>query len=166
MPSRMTEFMQRRAVPVDGFEISLRRRDLNEVFGCCIECAISTNPKCNSAGLDQGVDRGFDEASRRWRRRGGNTIAQIFALIGVENGESFEEWNCLRIFTGLGGASLFVIRHETIRVDDCGAALSLANVAAEREGLTKGEPTLTGKSAFDHGSPEDEDVHATVLPAG
>src|SRR5712664_712422 len=65
MPGRMTEFVQRRAVPVDGFEIGLRRRDLNIVFGCCIECAISTDPKWNSAGLDQGFDRGFDEARRR-----------------------------------------------------------------------------------------------------
>lgn len=166
MSSRMTEFMQRCAVPVDGFKIGLRRWDLYIVFGCDIECAISTNPKWNSAGLDQGVDRGFDEASRRWRRSGGNVVGQFLALIGVENGKAFEEWNRLRVFAGLSGASLFVIRHETISVDDCGAALSLAHVAAEREGLTKGEPTLTCKSVFDHGSSKDEDVDATVLPVG
>ena len=166
MPGRMTELMQRGAVPVDGFEIGLRRRDLHIVFGWCIECAISTDPKWNSAGLDQGFDRGFDQASRRWRRSGGDTVGQIFALIGVEYGKSFEEWNRLRFFAGLGSAPFFVIRHETIGVDDCGAALSLANVAAERERLTKCEPTLPGKSAFDHGSPENEDVNATVLPVG
>jgi hypothetical protein len=83
MPGRMPEFMQRRAVPVDRLEIGLRRRDLNIVVGCCIECAISTNPKCNSAGLDQGFDRGFDEARRR-RRSSGDLVGQFLTLIGVE----------------------------------------------------------------------------------
>jgi hypothetical protein len=39
-------------------------------------------------------------------------------------------------------------------------------VATKRERLAECEPTLPGKSAFDHGSPEDEDVNATVLPVG
>ena len=115
---------------------------------------------------DEGVNRGFNQASRRWRSSGCDAVWQFLALIDVENGKSFEEWNRLRVFTGLGGAALFVIRHETICVNNSSTALSLANVAAKRERLTKGEPTLTCKSAFDHGSPEDEDVHATVLPVG
>ena len=164
MPGRMTEFMQRGAVPIDRLEIGLRRRDLHIVFGRCIECAIAADAERDAGGLDQGFDRGLDQARRRWRRSGGDLVRQFLALIGVEHGKALEERDCLRLFAGLGGASLFVIRHETIRVDDGGAAFALANVAAERERLTEGEPTLTGKSAFDHGSPEDEDVNATVLP--
>ena len=127
MPGRMTEFMQRRAVPVDRLEIGLRRRDLHIVFGRCVECAISTNAKRDSGGLDQGFDRGFDQARRRWRRSGGDLVGQFLALIGVEDGKALEEWNCLRFFAGLGGASFFVSsarngrrRRRWCRVRPCG----------------------------------------------
>lgn len=162
----MTEFMQRRAVPVDGFEIGLRRRDLNIIFGCCIECAISTDPKRNSAGLDQGVDRGFDAASRRRWRSGGDTIGQFLALIGVENRKSFEEWNRLRIFAGLSGASLFVIRHETIRVDNSGTTLPLTHMPSKRQRLPEREPALTAVTMLDRASPEQKDVDPAVRAIG
>ena len=163
MSGRMTQFMQRRAVPVDRFEIGLRRRDLYIIFGCCIECAFSTNPKWDSAGLDQGFDCGFDQARRRWRRSGGDLVGKFFTLIGVENGKSLEEWNCLCFFAGLGGASSFVSGHEPVGVNDGGTAFTFADVTSKRERLAESEPTLAGKSAFDRSSPEDEDVNATPL---
>ena len=83
-------------------------------------------------GLDQGFDRGLDQARRRWRRSGGDLLGQILALVRVENGKSLEEWDCLRFFAGLGRPPLFVVRHEAIGIDDGGAALALADVAAER----------------------------------
>src|SRR5579883_1162395 len=132
MASRMTEFMQRRPMPVNRLEIGLRRRDLHVVFGWCIECAMSTNPKRDARGLDQGFDRWFDQARRR-RRSGGDLVGQVLTLIGVENGKSFKEGNRLCFFAGLGRASFFVIRHETIRVNDSGAALPFTNVATKRE---------------------------------
>ena len=67
-------------------------------------------------------------------------------------------------FAGLGGASSFVVGHEAVGIDDGGAALTLADVTSERERLAESEPALAGKAAFDHGSPQDQDVYATVLP--
>ena len=117
-----------------------------------------------SAGLDQGFDCGFDQARRRWRRSGGDLVGQFFTLIGVENGKSLEEWNCLCFFAGLGGASSFVGGHEPVGVNDGGTAFTFADVTSKGERLAESEPTLAGKSAFDRGSPKDQDVYATVLP--
>ncbi|MFK4526915.1 hypothetical protein ABIF90_004896 [Bradyrhizobium japonicum] len=61
-------------------------------------------------------------------------------------------------------APLFLDRHKAISIGDFGAALAMADLTAERERLAEGEPTLPGESAFDNGSPEDEDVSATVWP--
>src|ERR1700686_3839060 len=164
MPRRMTEFMQRGAMPIDRLEIGLRRRDLHVVFGRSIEGALAANAKRYAGGLDEGFDRRFNQVRRRWRSCGCDLARQIHALVSVENGKTLEERDGLPLFTGLGRTPFLIARHETIGVDDGRAAFALANVAAERERLTKGEPTLTGESAFDHGSPEDEDVNATVLP--
>src|SRR5579859_1495572 len=164
MPRRMTEFMQRGAMPIDRLEIGLRRRHLHVVFGRSIEGALAANAERDASGLDQGFDRRLNQARRRWRSCGSDLVRQILALVSIENGKTLEERYGLHIFTGLGRTPFLVARNETIGIDDGGAAFALTNVAAERERLTEGEPTLTGKSAFDHGSPENEDVNATVLP--
>src|SRR5947207_11422390 len=166
LPRRMTEFMQRGAMPIDRLEIGLRRRDLHVVFGRSIEGALAANAKRYAGGLDQGFDRRLNQARRRWRSCGCDLVRQILALVSVENGKTLEERYDLHLFTGLGRTPFLIARHETIGVDDGRAAFALANVAAERERLTEGEPTLTGKSAFDHGSPKDEDVNAAVLSIG
>ena len=49
MSGRMTEFVQRGAVPVDRLEIGLRRRDLHVVFGGSIEGAIAADAEVNAA---------------------------------------------------------------------------------------------------------------------
>ena len=72
----------------------------------------------------------------------------------------------MRFFTGFGGASLLVARHETIGVDHGRAALALADVAAKRERLAKRKPALSGKSVFDRAPPEQQDVNATVSAVG
>ena len=153
MPGRMTELMQRGAVPVDRLEIGLWRRDLDIVFGRCVEGAIAADTKRDARGLDQGFDLGLDQAWRRWRRRGCDLIGQAVALVGVEDGKALEEWNRLRLFAGLGGASLLVAWHETVGVDDGGAAFALADMAAKRERLAKGEPALSREAVLDRRLP-------------
>src|SRR5216684_1252092 len=164
MPRRMTEFMQRGAMPVDRLEIGLRRRDLHVVFGRSIEGALAANVERYAGGLDQGFDRRLNQARRRWRSCGCDLVRQILALVRVENGKTLEERDGLHLFTGLGRTPFLIARHETIGVDDGRAAFALADVAAKRERLTEGEPALSCEPALDHGSPEDEDVNATVLP--
>ena len=109
MPGRMTEFMQRGAVPIDRLEIGLRRRDLHIVFGRRVEGAIAADAKVDAGGLDQRFDRRLDQARRRWRRRGCDLVGQILALVGVEDGKTLEERDGLRLFAGLGRAPLLVV---------------------------------------------------------
>ena len=51
---------------------------------------------------------------------------------------------------------------RNVGIDDRRAALALADIAAERQSLAKGEPALARKAAFDDGAPEDEHIHAGV----
>src|SRR5262249_13241203 len=46
------------------------------------------------------------------------------------------------------------------------AALTLADVTAERQCLAKRQPALAGKTVLDHGAPEDQNIHTAVLAAG
>ena len=61
MPRRMTEFMQRGAMPVDRLEIGLWRRDLHVIFGRSVEGAIAADTKGDASRLDQGFDRRLDK---------------------------------------------------------------------------------------------------------
>src|ERR1700722_9772624 len=126
MAGRMTEFMQRGAVPIDRLEKGLRWRNLDIVFDQRVEGAISANTKRDARGLDQSFDPRLDQARwRRWRG-GGDLLGERLALICVKYGKALEEWNRLRFVTGLGGAPLRVFRYETVRIDHGGAALTFA----------------------------------------
>ena len=165
MPGRMTEFMQRGAVPIDRLEIGLWRRDLHIIFRRRIEGAIAADTKRDAGRLDQGFDPRLDQAWWRWRRGGGDLSGSL-ALIGVEHGKALEEWNRLCFFASLGGASLLVARHKAVGVDNRCAAFALADMAAKRERLAKGKPALSGKTVLDRAPPEQENVDATVGTVG
>ncbi len=89
------------------------------------------------------------------------------AVIATSSGR-FSHWSVLKtvkrlrngiacaFFAGLAGASLLVFRHEAVGIDDGGAALALADMAAKRERLAEGQPTLAGITALDHCAPEQE----------
>ncbi len=110
-------------------------------------------------------DHGLDQARwRRWRD-GRNLGRQVFALGGVEDGEPLQERDRGGFLAGLAGASLLVIRHEAVGIDDGGAVLALAHIAAERERLAKGQPALGGEAVLDHSAPQDQDVDPRILPA-
>ena len=85
---------------------------------------------------------------------------------GVEDGEPLQERDRGGFLAGLAGASLLVVRHEAVGIDDGRAVLALAHIAAERERLAKGQPALGGEAVLDHGAPEDQDVDPRILPAG
>jgi len=55
---------------------------------------------------------------------------------------------------------------EAVGIDHRGAALALADIAAEPERLTEGEPGLAGVAALDHRAPEDQHVDPRIAPAG
>ena len=162
----MAEFMQRRAVPVDRLEISRRRRHLHIVFGRHVEGTIAADPEIDAGRLDQCFDNRLDHAGRRQRRCNGDLHRQIVALVGVEHREAFQERNGLRFVAGVRRALLLIIRNEAVGIDHGRAALALTDMAAERERLAERQPALSRKAAFDDGTPQDQDIDATVLPAG
>src|SRR3984957_7270496 len=166
MAGRMTEFMQRGAVPIDRLEKGLRWRDLDIVFDRCVEGATTSDPEINAAGFDQGFDCRLNQAWRRWRRGRCDFVRQATTLVCVKDCEAFQEWNRLRLFPVFGRPTFLVLWHKPVGVDDCGAAFTLADMAAKRQSLAKGEPALSCEAVFDHGSPKDQDVDAAVLPVG
>jgi hypothetical protein len=134
----MAELMQGRAMPVDRLEIRLRRRHLNGVVRRHVEGAIAADAEVDTRRLDQRLDARLDQAGLRRRRRDGKAVGQILALRDVEHGEALQERNRLRFLGGLLRALLFVVGDEAVGVDDGGAALALADMAAEGQRLAEG----------------------------
>ena len=162
----MPEFVQGRAVPVDRLEIGLRGRHLHIVVRRHIEGAIAADTEIDARRFDQSLDARLDEA-RRWRRSdGGDVVRQAVALRGVEDGEALEERNRGGVLTSLAGSALLVLRREAIGIDDGRAVLAFADIAAQRQRLTEGEPALAREAALDHRAPEDEHVDAGIVPSG
>src|SRR5260370_20523386 len=158
--------MQRGPMPINRFEISLWRGDLDIVFDRCVEGAATSDPEINAAGLDQGFDCRLNQAWRRWRRGRCDFVRQAITLVCVKDREAFQEWNRLRLFPVFGRTTFLVLWHKPVGVDDCRTAFTLADMAAKRQSLAKGEPALSCEAAFDHGSPKNQDVDAAVLPVG
>jgi hypothetical protein len=87
-------------------------------------------------------------------------------LLDVEDGEALEEGDGTRFLASLMGAVAHVVGNEAVGIDDGVAALALADVASEREGLPESQPALGGIALLDDGVPQDEDIDAAVGPAG
>jgi hypothetical protein len=138
MAAGVPKLVQGRAVRVDRFEIGLRRRDHHEVRARRVEGAVAADAEVDAGRPDQRFDARFDQARQRRRGNGRKVSRQVFALGGVEDGEPLEERDRGRFFTGFAGAALVVIRHKAVGIDDCGAVLALAHIAAKRERLAKG----------------------------
>lgn len=162
----MTEFVECGAVPVDRLEIGLRRRDLHIVVRRHVEGPAAADAEIDAARIDQRLDLGLEQPG--FRRRGGDheVLRQAFALPQVEDGEALEERDRLRFLAGLSRPFLLVVGNEAVGIDDGGAVLALADIAAEAEGLAKRQPALGREAVLDHGTPEDQHVDPGVEPAG
>ncbi len=162
MARRVAEFVQRRAVPVDRLEIGLRRRHLDVVLRRHIEGAFAADAEIDARRLDQRLD----QAGLRCGRRDGKVVWQILALRDIEHGEALQERNGLRFLAGLLRALVLVVWNEAVGVDDGGAALALADMAAERQRLAEREPALDGETVLDDGAPKDQHIDSRILTAG
>ena len=60
----MTELMKGRTVPVDGFEVSLRRRDLDVIVRGYVESAFAADAEIDPGGFDQCLDLWLDQRLR------------------------------------------------------------------------------------------------------
>src|SRR6516165_10797474 len=104
MAGSVTEFVKRRAVPVDRFEIRLRWRDLHIVLRGDVERAATSDADVDPSGLDQGLNSWLDKAGL-WRRASdGNLLRQALALRHVEDGEALQKCH------GLGSSSASIAR--------------------------------------------------------
>src|SRR4051812_47783452 len=138
----MSEFVQRGAVPVDWLEIGGRRRHLHIILRRDIEGATATDTELDCR-LDQRLHAWLDRAGGWWRGDRRNLFRETIALVDVEDREALEEWNRLRFLAGLGCALLLVIGNEAVSIDNGCAVLTLPDMAAHRQRLAEGEPTLS-----------------------
>jgi hypothetical protein len=126
----MPQFVQGRAMPVDGFEIGLRRRDHDEIGPRRVEGAVAADTEVDAGCADERLDSGLDQSGRRRRRSNGNVIGEVFALGGVEHREPLQERDRLGFLAGFTCAAFFIVGHEAVSVDDGRAVLALADIAA------------------------------------
>jgi hypothetical protein len=97
-----------------------------------VEGAAAADAEVDARRLDQRLDGWLDQA-RLWRRRSnGEIFGQAFALRQVEDGESLQERDGVRLLAGLPCPPLLVFGNEAVGIDDGGAVLALADIATER----------------------------------
>jgi hypothetical protein len=162
----MTEFMHRRPVPIDGLEIRLGPRHLDEIVDRTVKGAFTADAEVSAGGVDQGLGVRQDKPLGNRHGSGHQPFRQVLALVGIEHREAFQEWNRVRLVSVALGPPAFVVGREAVRVDDCCAVLSLANIAAEAKRLSESEPGLTGEAALDDGGPEDQHVDPGIAALG
>src|SRR5208282_4082292 len=131
MAAGVPNLVQGGSVPVDGFEIGLRRWDLHEIMHRIVERPVSTDPEIHACRPDQRIGLRQDEVGfDRWRDRH-DLLGQALTLRQVENSEALEERNRLRFVAGLCGPAALVVRCEAVGVNDGRAALALAYMPIE-----------------------------------
>ena len=107
-------------------------------MGRHVEGAVAADAEIDARRGDQRLDARFDQPRRHGWRGGRYILGQILALVGVENGEALQERDRLGVLAGLARTALLVLRHETVGIDDGGAALALADIPAKRQRLAEG----------------------------
>ena len=160
----MGEFMESCAVPVDRLVIGLQRRRLHEVVDDVVEGAFAADTEVRAGRGNQRLRLRLDQTWSGRRRNGHDLFRQAIALVGVEDGEAFEERDCAGHLARFLGAPSLALRCKPVRVDDCGAMFAFADVAAETEGLAERKPALTGEAALDNRSPQDQHIDPRVAP--
>jgi hypothetical protein len=127
----MAQFVQCRPVPIHRLEIGLRRRHPNIVCRDIVGGAISADAQIGTGRFNQRLGARQDEAFRDRGCACRDTFRQAFALIDIEDCETLQKWDRTRLVTVSIRALAFVARNETVGVNDRGAALAFAHVAAK-----------------------------------
>lgn len=114
----VTDFVQRRAVPVDGFEVGVWRWDLHVVEGRDVIGPVAADAEVDVGGLDQRLDLRLDQARRWWRRLDSDVLGQTLALRSIEDREPLEERDRVGVLARVAGALPFVVGNEVVGIDD------------------------------------------------
>jgi hypothetical protein len=154
----MTELMERGPVPIDRLEIGRRRRHLHEIGRRVVVGARTADAEIGAGGGNQRLGSRLNLIW--WRRddRSSNLLGQTFALVDVKDGKALEKRDGARLLTGLRGAPTFVVRRKAIGIDDGRSPLTLPDMAAEPEGLAKGEPALSSEAVLYDCPPKNEHI--------
>ena len=118
MATPVAKLMQGGPVPIDRFDLSLGPRHLYEIVDRAVICAIATDAEVGARRLNQGIYPPMNEPFGKWCRRARKLQWQIFALVGVEDGESLQKRNRVGLVPVPLGAPAFLIRHEAVGIDD------------------------------------------------
>jgi hypothetical protein len=162
----MTTFVERRAVPINGLKKSLGRGHVNDVLGREIKGLVAADAKIDAARRDQRLDARLDQPGFGRRRTSHEVLGQALALRDIEDGETLQERDRLRLVARLARMLALVVGREAIGIDDHGPALAFANMAAKRQRLTKSEPALARKAVLNNGAPQDQHIDAGIAAPG
>src|SRR5206468_11942907 len=154
----MAEFMESGSVPVDRLEIGSRRRHLHEIARRVVVGARTADAEIRAGRRDQCLGSRLNLAWWRRDHQSSDILGQAIALVRVEDGKALEKRDGARLLAGLSGAPTFVVRGEAIGIDDGRSPFALPDVAAEPEGLAKGEPALPRAAVLDHSAPQDQHI--------
>src|SRR5258707_6698198 len=97
MAAPVTELVQGRPVPIDRFEISLRPRDLDEIVNGAVEGTLAADAEVGAGRVDQRFGVRQDETLGNRRGNCRQPFRQVFALVGVEDREAFQERYRIRL---------------------------------------------------------------------
>ena len=78
-------------MPVDGLEIGIRTRHLNEIVNRAIERPLAADAEVGGRRGDQRLGVRQDKPLGNRRRGCGHPVGQALALVGVKHREPFEE---------------------------------------------------------------------------
>nr|WP_246524645.1 hypothetical protein [Sphingobium phenoxybenzoativorans] len=139
----MAQLMKDRAVIIDRGAEQLPPRHMNPVLAGGIIGKASANADIRPACLDQRLGMGDDDGRVSACIFAIEIFGQIDALVDVEDGEALEEGDVPG--TAIGPDLRLAIRafgHEGVGIADANTALALPDAAAQRHGLTIGQPLL------------------------
>ena len=84
----------------------------------------------------------------------------------MEHGEPLKEADAAGVFAGCARLLLLDLRDKRVGVDNRRSLLALADIAAERERLFKGQPALRWPALLDGSRPQQEDVDPGIGSSG
>ena len=77
----MTKLMQGRPMPIDGLEIGLRPRNLDEIVAGAVEGTIAADAEVGAGSSDQRLGMGENQPVRHRRGSCRQRFGQILALV-------------------------------------------------------------------------------------
>ena len=159
----MRQFMERGAIKIDRLEKAGLIGNADAVVGGVVIGMFAAALEPRAACADERFGDLDGKALRDLLGLDGVFKGKAVALCDVEHREALEEGNApLRAPGGVASAVTGFLGDETIGVNDGGAALALANLAAEGQRLLVSEPLIDLEAARKQRIPQQHDIDAAI----